>query len=200
MRISTLLISATSMALAWAAPALAQSGTEGHFMAPNPANLEGERAEGVYLKLLATMREGYKLSKRPTAENYLDWVRYSSAPYRSATHGRRFVNNYANMLANDYARYEEAGVMPEGAVIAKDSFTVTKDGNVSPGPLFIMEKMQAGFNAPSGDWRYSMIMPDGSFFGETKGEGAQQVKFCIGCHAAVKKNDHLFFIPDKYRK
>ncbi|MGI9370987.1 MAG: cytochrome P460 family protein [Hyphomicrobiales bacterium] len=180
--------------------AQSQNATEEHFMAPNPAQLEGQAAEDVYLKLLDAMTEGYRLSRRSTAEDYLDWKRYNTAPYRSATHGRRFVNNYANMISKDYAKYEKAGEMPEGAVIAKDSFTVTEEGNVSPGPLFIMRKMQAGFNAASGDWRYSMIMPDGSFFGETNGEGAQQVKFCIGCHAAVKKNDHLFFVPDKYRK
>lgn len=180
--------------------AQSQNATEEHFMAPNPAQLEGQAAEDVYLKLLDAMTEGYRLSKRSTAEDYLDWKRYNTAPYRSATHGRRFVNNYANMISKDYAKYEKAGEMPEGAVIAKDSFTVTEEGNVSPGPLFIMRKMPAGFNAASGDWRYSMIMPDGSFFGETNGEGAQQVKFCIGCHAAVKKNDHLFFVPDKYRK
>ena len=180
--------------------AQSQNATEEHFMAPNPAQLEGQAAEDVYLKLLDAMTEGYRLSKRSTAEDYLDWKRYNTAPYRSATHGRRFVNNYANMISKDYAKYEKAGEMPEGAVIAKDSFTVTEEGNVSPGPLFIMRKMQARFNAASGDWRYSMIMPDGSFFGETNGEGAQQVKFCIGCHAAVKKNDHLFFVPDKYRK
>jgi hypothetical protein len=28
-------------------------------------------------------------------------------------------------------------------------------------------------------------MPDGVFFGETLGEDAERVEFCIGCHLAV---------------
>lgn len=68
------------------------------------------------------------------------------------------------------------------------------------GPLFIMEKMQAGFNAESGDWRYTMIMPDGSVFGTTKGRGAAKMKFCAECHASVgEAQDHLFFLPAEYR-
>jgi hypothetical protein len=43
-------------------------------------------------------------------------------------------------------------------------------------------------------------MPDGSFFGETNGENAERVEFCIGCHLAREKYDHLYFVPSKFRK
>ena len=178
----------------------AQVATQEHFQAPNAAELKGEAAEKVYSDLVKAMGEGYRLSRNEVAENYLSWQRYNKSPYRSATHGRRFVNNYANLIAKNYGKYEDAGVLPVGAVLAKDSVTVTKQGQASPGPLFIMEKMSAGFNPESGDWRYTMIMPDGSFFGETNGEGSKQVEFCISCHNAAKKFDHLFFMPDSYRK
>jgi hypothetical protein len=59
--------------------------------------------------------------------------------------------------------------LPAGSVVAKDSFAVTAAGDVFAGPLFIMEKMSQGFNAASRDWRYTMIMPDGSVFGVTNG-------------------------------
>jgi phosphoserine aminotransferase len=63
-----------------------------------------------------------------------------------------------------------------------------------------MEKMPAGFNPASRDWRYTMIMPDGSLFGMTKGESSERVTFCITCHQTAGDNsDHLFFVPDDYR-
>ena len=120
-------------------------------------------------------------------------------PYLSATHGRRFVNNYANAAAGDYGKFEDAGAMPQGAVIAKDSLMVTDDGTMAAGPMFIMEKMASGFNYVSGDWRYTMIMPDGSVFGVTKGENAERVAFCIGCHLARERFDHLYFLPKAFR-
>ena len=91
--------------------------------------------------------------------------------------------------------------MPEGTVMAKDSFAVTTDGDVFAGPLFLMEKMAEGFNPAGRDWRYSMIMPDGSLFGVTKGLRSEKVAFCITCHqAAGEAADHLFYIPEDYRR
>jgi hypothetical protein len=89
--------------------------------------------------------------------------------------------------------------MPEGAVLAKDSFTVTGQGDVFTGPLFLMEKMRPGFSAASRDWRYTMIMPDGSLFGTTDGEGSDKVEFCAHCHATAGGTDDLFFVPEQYR-
>ncbi len=99
-----------------------------------------------------------------------------------------------------YLKYENAGILPAGAIIAKDSFVVAKDGSLTLGPLFVMEKMEKGFSYVSGDWRYSMVMPDGSIFGKTNGENAERVEFCIGCHLAREKYDHLYFVPSKFRK
>ena len=55
------------------------------------------------------------------------------------------------------------------------------------------------FNYVSGDWRYTMVMPDGSLYGTTKGDGAERVEFCIGCHLARETQDHLFLVPEAYR-
>jgi hypothetical protein len=174
--------------------------TQEHFVAPNPAELDDDAAEAIYAKLKDTMLDAYKLSRNRYANGYQSWTRYNLKPYRSATHGQRFVNNYSNKLAKAYRLYENSGPLPAGAVLAKDSFTVSKAGGVNSGPLFLMEKMKSGFNKESGDWRYTMIMPDGSFFGETKGDGSAQVEFCITCHRAAAKNDHLFFMPESYRR
>ncbi len=170
-----------------------------HFRLRNPAQLEPAEAERVYRGLAGEMAAGYRLSGDPVAKAYSGWRRYNIAPYRSATHGNRYLNNYANARARAYGRFEAAGRLPVGSVIAKDSFTVTEDGAVHPGPLFIMEKMPAGFKYVTGDWRYGMIMPDGSVFGVTDGLGAQRVEFCIACHLAREELDHLYFIPEEYR-
>ena len=170
-----------------------------HFRLRRPARLDAARAEEIYRELVADMAAGYDESGQPVARDYRSWPRYNSAPYLSMTHGNTYINNYANELARAYGRYEAAGILPVGAVIAKDSFIVERGGEVRPGALFVMEKMPAGFNYVSGDWRYSMIMPDGVLFGETLGEDSERVDYCIGCHLAVEKQDHLFFIPPEFR-
>ena len=108
--------------------------------------------------------------------------------------------DYANDAAKSYRHFEASGEMPAGSVLVKDSFAVTKRGDVFSGPLFVMEKMPPGFNLASRDWRYTMIMPDGSLFGSTNGEGSDRVGFCVTCHKlAGSQNDHLFYIPERYR-
>jgi hypothetical protein len=115
-------------------------------------------------------------------------------------HGDRYINHYANPLAKSYGQKGDAP-MPVGAVLAKDSFTVTSQGDVFTGPLFLMEKMAPGFSAETRDWRYTMIMPDGSLFGRTNDEGSERMAFCASCHkTAGDAADHLFFVPDKYKR
>ena len=167
-----------------------------HFRVPNPKKLEPDEAAAIYERIVDDMAAGYRLSGRKVYEG---WRRYNRMPYLSATHGRRYVNNYANQRARAYGRFERAGRLPVGSLLAKDSFAVTRDGEIHAGPLFIMEKMAEGFNYVSGDWRYTMIMPDGSVFGTTNGENAGAVEYCIGCHLAVERQDHLYFPPPEVR-
>lgn len=172
-----------------------------HLRVENPADLTPKDAEAIYAELLAGMAAGYGLNEAAAASDYSDWPRYNTAPYRSATHGQRFINNYANATAQAYGLFEDAGVLPVGSILAKDSFTVTSDGIVQPGPLFLMEKMPSGFSYVTGDWRYSMIMPDGSLFGETRGANDERVDYCIGCHlaASIQGFDHIFLVPEALR-
>ena len=170
-----------------------------HFRERDTLILRPVDAAKVYKALREDLVSGYTSSGDSVALGYSTWQRYNSAPYRSATHGLRYVSNYANELAGAYGRYEQAGRLPVGAIIAKDSFSVSLEGERRPGPLFIMEKMEAGFNYVSGDWRYSMIMPDGEIFGVTKGVNSERVGYCIGCHLAKEDQDHLFFVPASVR-
>ena len=181
-------------------PAQESAKPKRHFRVERPADLTDADALTIYTQILDEIVAGYALSRDPTASNYRNWRRFNKAPYRSATHGERYINNYGNAKAAAYARFEASGTMPTGAVLVKDSFAVTQRGDVFTGPLFLMEKMPAGFNPKSRDWRYSMIMPDGSLFGETKGQGSARVEFCITCHkSAGDQNDHMFFVPKSYR-
>jgi len=170
-----------------------------HYRIRRPARLAPAEAEEVYQSLVDELLAGYRPADHTVAHDYHDWPRYNTAPYLSATHGNLYINNYANETARAYGTFENAGVLPVGSIIAKDSFVVARDGEVRQGPLFIMEKMPQGFNYVSGDWRYTQINPDGVFFGETHGEDADRVEYCIGCHLAVEQQDHLFFIPALYR-
>ena len=170
-----------------------------HFRVRDAADVGAAEAAEIYRNMAPGMADAYATSREPAAMSYQDWPRYNTAPYRSATHGRRYANNYANEIAQAYGRFEQAGTLPVGSLLAKDSFAILADGKALPGPLFVMEKMPAGFNYVSGDWRYSMIMPDGSVFGVTKGVNAERVEYCIGCHLAAEKHDHLYFVPEDVR-
>lgn len=171
-----------------------------HFRLRDPKFLDSERAAEIYAIARDAMRSGYPLSGSRVAREYQSWRRYNTAPYLSASHGNHYLNNYANERALAYGEFERAGRLPVGAVIAKDSFSVTKSGGILIGPLFIMEKMPQGFNHASADWKYTLVMPDGVLFGETNGPGAKRVEYCIGCHLARERYDHLYFIPKDYRR
>ncbi len=191
----------TGLMIVAAPPLMAQSGdplkTQRHFKIKNPARLTIAEALSAYENVSGQLFRGYAASKDPTAMVYGTWRRYSTAPYTSATHGNRYVSNYGNRKASSYG---SGKFMPAGAIIAKDSFTVTKDRAVYAGALFIMEKLAEGTSPQTGDWRYQMIMPDGSLFGDSLATGAKEVAFCHTCHTSEKKNDYLFYIPKKYRR
>ncbi len=170
-----------------------------HFRVADPAALSPADAQTVYDDLRPALARRYAASGDPSAGSYQAWKKFNTLPYGSMTHGRRFVNNYANGIAESYGEAERAGRLPVGAVVAKDSFVVTQAGDIQPGPLFLMEKMPAGFNYVTGDWRYSMVTAAGELAGRTGGPDAERVEFCIACHLAQEEQDHLFFVPPAFR-
>lgn len=171
-----------------------------HYRLRDPKPLDSERAAEIYAIAQPSMRSGYPLSGSQVARDYQGWRRYNIAPYLSASHGNHYLNNYANERAQAYGEFEAAGRLPVGAVIAKDSFSVTNSGGILLGPLLIMEKMPQGFNDVSADWKYTLVRPDGTLFGETNGPGSERVEYCIGCHLARERYDHLYFIPKDFRR
>ena len=166
------------------------------------AELTPCEAAEVYDCLRGEMKAAYAKAGYASISGYQSWLNVAKTPYQSATHGSRYVNNYASPHGDyRYAKYEEAGTMPLGSVLAKDSFLVKPNGKAAMGPLFIMEKMADGFNEESGDWRYAMIMPNGKLVGMTKGKNAKAVAFCNDCHVAVADGqDYMFLLPEDARK
>jgi hypothetical protein len=163
------------------------------------AEIEPAEAAAAYDCLIDQLLAGYAKSGNPTATAYTGWRRYNTVPYQSATHGGRYVSNYANPAASAYGAFEDVGVLPQGSIIAKDSFAVMCNGHIAAGTLFLMEKMAAGWHPESGDWRYTLIMPDGNLIGETHGKGSANVGFCIECHVVMEDTDSLWLMPEEVR-
>ena len=159
--------------------------------------LTAGEAAAAYDCARADIVAAYSRSGVAEAAEYTEWSNAAAAPYPSATHGERYVNNYYNAAASAYSAYEDAGPMPAGSAIVKDSFSVGADGGVAVGPMFMMIKREAGFDAAALDWEYRMVMPDGSVVG---GAGAAAVRFCADCHNAAAENDALWFLPAEFRK
>lgn len=115
--------------------AQAATTSEAHFRIPNQANLSGHRAEPIYNAIKISMRNHYVEPGDLVAFKYADWKRFNRVPYSSSQHGNNYIDNYANGVAKAYNQCETAGEMPTGVQIAKDSFIVTKDGDIIAGPF-----------------------------------------------------------------
>jgi len=174
------------------------SGEDAHIAIENPADLSKDEALRIYESLQRRMARGYGAAQLDLLLNYQNWPLFNDAPYISATHGQRFVNSYANRIAHNYGTLKEGEKLPVGSVLAKDSVTVTDEGNIHPGALFVMEKLPEGTSPQTADWRYIMVMPDGSLFGDTMGFRASAVAYCHDCHEAVADRDYTFFVPEEY--
>ena len=131
-----------------------------HFRVPNPARFSDADALSSYDRIRDDMVAADRLSRDPVADRYHTWRRHDRGPYLSANHDDPVHQQRCNAAAGTYGA--GAGPMPAGAVLAKDSFTVTRRSDVFTAPLFLMEKTPAGFSAETRDWRYTMIMPDGA--------------------------------------
>jgi hypothetical protein len=173
----------------------------GHFRLANPATLSKQDAERAYAGVSDVMARAYARSSEPAAARYRHWQRLNDAPYLSGPHGDRYANSYANdrAIVAGYGSATAGIVMPPGAIIAKDSFTAKQDGGVFPGALFMMEKLEAGRSPATNDWRYVLVLPDGSVFGDSRTETAPRVDFCHACHRQQTDTDYVFGVPAAYR-
>ncbi len=170
-----------------------------HITLKNPAVLSAVEAEEIYQAMKKQLDEAYAGARVPLIEGYQTWKRYNTGPYISATHGRRFVNNFAFGDNGTYGTLKDGESHPVGTVLAKDSITLTDKGTRFPGAMFVMEKLAEGRSPDTGDWRYLMIIPDGTIFGDTLGDDPDLVEYCHLCHEDKADQDYVFFVPEEFR-
>jgi hypothetical protein len=101
--------------------------------------------------------EPRQVPTEPVAESsWSDWKSFtnvSPGPWISKTHGKRFVEIYVNDVALEAYKSRETA-LPVGSIVVKPSWE-NEDGKPgADGPLFVMEKMAAGFAPDSDDWLY----------------------------------------------
>ncbi len=187
-----------ALALILVAQGRSEETPDAHVTIDDPFILEPDEANRLYDELKAVMRAGYAIADYPAASVYMDWKRYNTAPFLSATHGQRYVNSYANARGMDFGNLAPGARYPEGTILAKDSLTAIAADRTFPGALFLMEKLPEGGHPETADWRYVMILPDGSLFGDTMGENAKKVAYCHTCHLRREDDDYVFFVPQEY--
>lgn len=145
-----------------AAQAACEAGKAGYELTPTEAT-------AVYDCLKAELLDGYLQGEKrwipaDYVASYRSWTPASAFPAAPGFHGERLLMTYVNEIGADtYLEYRDEGVIvPAGTVIAKESFAVDEQGKVQPGPLFIMEKVEAGRSPQTDDWFYMAVAPNGS--------------------------------------
>ncbi|MEO0999066.1 MAG: cytochrome P460 family protein [Pseudomonadota bacterium] len=146
-------------------------------------DLTPEEALAVYDCLEADLVAGYQTgAKRWIPEeivaNYRYWAQASTAPQAPGMHSGRFLMTFVNAVgAQQYMEYsEDFPEMPEGSILVKESFSVSDEGGVTPGPLFIMQKAADGTSPETDDWFYMMVSAEG------RPQGINVMSACHDCH------------------
>lgn len=112
-RFVSISISAAGLAALVVSNAGAQSESENaHISIENPAELSKEEALRIYQSLQRRMARGYGAAQFDQLLNYQSWPLFNDAPYISATHGKRFVNSYANRMAHNYGTLQAGEKLP----------------------------------------------------------------------------------------
>jgi cytochrome c553 len=163
--------------------------------------LSPAEAQALYDCIEGKLIEGYsKASDVPGVSDYRNWSLVTTAPLVSATHGGMFVNHWVNPEAAElYTKWEDmnGAKFAVGTIFAKESFRVSKKGEVKRGPLFLMEKV-ADSEAPDG-WVYTRLFPNGKYQ-RTNGNKSEKMVFCHDCHSAtIEDQDAAMFPPEEYR-
>ena len=141
-----------------------------------------DEAKAAYECISEKLHAGYKKGNKrwvpaDVVNDYRNWTLVSSAPAAPGFHGNRFLVTYVNSVgADEYLKYAEDPTIPAGTWIAKESFSVTKKGKVKRGPLFLMQKVEAGKSPKTMDWYYMAVAPNGAPM------AVNVFKACSECH------------------
>lgn len=162
--------------------------------------LSYEEAAAVYACISDDLVAGYKTGDKrwipaEFVNDYRSWTPASTLPGNPGFHGERYLLTYVNDTgAAEYLKYEaERGPMPVGTVIAKESFGIADDGTVEPGPLFFMQKAEAGASPKTGDWYYMAVAANGTPM------GVNVFRACNECHEGFADSDYLGYPIEEAR-
>ncbi|WP_193141851.1 MULTISPECIES: cytochrome P460 family protein [unclassified Meridianimarinicoccus] len=145
-------------------------------------DLTGEEAAEVYDCIAEGLKAGYDSGPKrwipaEFVADYRGWTAASAFPAAPGMHSERFLLTFVNDTgAEAYMQYAEDPVIPAGTVIAKESFSVSEAGKVTPGPLFLMQKVAAGTSPETLDWYYMAVAPSGAPM------GLDVMTACNECH------------------
>lgn len=171
---------------------LAQNMEGGTSSAPSP-----EALDDAYDCFEEQLLAGYAKSKHVLARVFGDWDRSTYAPFQYDEIGSRYLVVYGN----DRAVGEESTLwldrdLPVGGTVAAAGFSISEDGKLIAEPLMIYEKMTQGYTFGRGNWRQTMIGPDGAIIGVTKGPGADALTVCQDCAAPSADRVYLALLND----
>lgn len=138
-----------------------------------------------------------------------DWQSYTKSnkePVMSQDHGKRFVDTYVNDVGKDaYHDPDEVAEIPVGTIIVKTSWE-SQGGQptTTPGPIFVMEKKEPGYDPDNGDWYYAIHWENppekmrqrfgGPIYWQSPSE---KVSYCVNCHAGYDRQ--LGMVPEEHR-
>ena len=160
-------------------------------------DLTFEEAQVVYDCIAADLHAGYMKGDKKWipigyVADYRSWTSANTLPANPGFHGGRFLLTRINDVgAEAYLKFAEENVyIPAGTVIAKESFSVTEDGKVQKGPLFIMEKVASGVSPETDDWYYMAVAPNGAPM------AVPVMTACNECHIGIYGSQGGLGYPD----
>lgn len=158
-------------------------------------DLEEDAVLALYDCIKDRMVENYSQEGNEVAAAYRDWTATGTRPAVAGPHGDRLLLTFANdAAAEQYIKFEEEGVeMPVGSILAKESIGINKKKQEARvGPLFIMEKLEAGGAPDADDWLYSAVQPNGKPMRISQ-------SFCADCHMNWEAQDSLAYPMEEVR-
>ena len=112
-----------------------------------------------------------------------EWQQLTVTPFFENQLGGRYAMVYANDSVDtdtDVGAFVDRGIAV-GGILATPSFSVDKNGIVSPGPIVLAEKMPRGFTSAFGNYRYTIIDAKGDVVAVTNGANKEMIALCDHC-------------------
>lgn len=146
----------------------------------------------------AGMAPTYAASRHVLVRDFAGWTRVTTVPFFSEALGDRygvvFANGRSLGLEGSDEHFDRG--FPVGATLAVPTVTISDEGNVEAGPLVLVEKMEAGFLALQGNWRFTIVDTSGRPVAVTRGLNQEDVTVCADCTHSQTDLLYAFLLND----